>query len=465
MATTNKTVSIIANILTDYKSRDHFLGYKAAAAFEKDIVSCAKEGITFSEFKKIISFLESHTLDDSATGLEYLYEALNNVLHSNLTADKDKTKAKHWKWVKEHLLCENDFFLETLISIYTEDKYRAEILPILEKAVAAERAEEEYWAKLKDVDDEEYEALDELDDDDDCDDDEIEFYKHSGEYYIALCLKGTPDYEAYLDKCIQADDGDDGDASRADCTYHIDCPDDIKLLKKELLADRGENDAAFELLKSECVLEAAELLEGEKKEQYLFSQIMDGRETVVGQRRLWWDKLCETVSARGEVVSARGGKDEIDGVNRKDGADANEVLNRYMTTLMTSPKHCEMVNWKLYEQERFEELKTRIDTGWIYDDIWGKLNDDATSKFNAINGYTKLKKVYPEWYAQIMIDYAVFMMNYHKQRQYYKTSAKTIAAAGKIGGMEMAREVANELVEKYPSRKAMIEELKNVGLL
>ena len=58
-----------------------------------------------------------------------------------------------------------------------------------------------------------------------------------------------------------------------------------------------------------------------------------------------------------------------------------------------------MVNWQLYELGRFEELKDRIDTGWIYDDLWGKLNDDCVSKYNALKGYKKLKTLYPEWCA------------------------------------------------------------------
>ena len=70
-----------------------------------------------------------------------------------------------------------------------------------------------------------------------------------------------------------------------------------------------------------------------------------------------------------------------------------------MELLMSSPKHCEMVNWQLYELGRFEELKDRIDTGWIYDDLWGKLNDDCVSKYNALKGYKKLKTLYPEWCA------------------------------------------------------------------
>lgn len=147
--------SNISSILNQYKSPDKFLGYKAAAAFEKEICSVLRpvidrrmveevgsngsvvegENIAFSDFKKIITFLESNILDDSATGLEYLYDALNKMLLITLLGvnekERDKNLAKHWKWVKEHLLCENDFFLEFVLTIYTDEKYQAEMMEIL----------------------------------------------------------------------------------------------------------------------------------------------------------------------------------------------------------------------------------------------------------------------------------------------------------------------------------------------
>lgn len=428
---TNIANRTIAEVLDYYKTRDKFLGYKAAAAFEAGVVRVVEGGgITFAEFKKIIAFMESNIFDDSATGLEYLYAALNKVLRNALDAEG---KDKHWKWVKEHLLSENNFFLETVISLYKE-AHQAELLEILKKAVAA------------DADD----------------DEEMEFYKHSGEYYIALCLKDSQEdesskssdsaYEAYLDNCIK-----NSNASPYETT-------DIKLLKADLLVSRGEKKAAFELLKDECVLEAAELLEGDEKEEYLFDQVMHGRETVVGQRRSWWDKLCESFRGTASTNGSASSDDEHSG---DESGAPDDRLTRYMNTLLSSPKHCEMVNWQLYELGRFEELKARIDTGWIYDDLWGRLNNDCISKFEAIKGYKKLKTLYPEWCTQIMIDYAVFMMDTRKSRQAYKMSAQTIARAGKLSdkSMEMVENVAKELVEKNPKRKAMIEELEKAGLV
>ena len=236
--TTDRTSrTSIAEILKFYKPQDKFLGYKAAAAFEADVVRVAENGgITFAEFKKIIAFMESNIFDDSATGLEYLYAVLNKVLRDTLgtTSEgekgaegaKDSTgakgakdaKEKAWKWVKEHLLCYNDFFLETVISLYKET-HRGELLAILEKT----------------VDYPDYNDADAPDDYDDFEDDEAEFYKHSGEYYVALCLKGTPEYEAYLDKCLK-----DSYISSFDTS-------DIKLLKSDLLVSRGDKKAAFEV--------------------------------------------------------------------------------------------------------------------------------------------------------------------------------------------------------------------------
>ena len=268
----------IAEILKFYKPRDKFLGYKAAAAFEADIVRVAENGgITFAEFKKIIAFMESNIFDDSATGLEYLYSSLNKTLQTVLgtTSEggkgaegaKDSTgakgakdaKEKAWKWVKEHLLCGDDFFLETVISLYKET-HRGELLAILEKTVDED---------ADDADDDCADApdADAPDDYDDFEDDEAEFYKHSGEYYVALCLKGTPEYEAYLDKCLK-----DSYVSSFDTS-------DIKLLKSDLLVSRGDKKAAFEVIKAEpeYVLKAAELLDGDAKEEYLFSQVMGCR--------------------------------------------------------------------------------------------------------------------------------------------------------------------------------------------
>ena len=473
--TTDRTSrTSIAEILKFYKPQDKFLGYKAAAAFEADVVRVAENGgITFAEFKKIIAFMESNIFDDSATGLEYLYAVLNKVLRDTLgtTSEgekgaegaKDSTgakgakdaKEKAWKWVKEHLLCYNDFFLETVISLYKET-HRGELLAILEKT----------------VDYPDYNDADAPDDYDDFEDDEAEFYKHSGEYYVALCLKGTPEYEAYLDKCLK-----DSYISSFDTS-------DIKLLKSDLLVSRGDKKAAFEVIKAEpeYVLKAAELLDGDAKEEYLFSQVMGARETVVGQRRSWWDKLCESIKEAGaagaagvatsSVESGLAGGDEhsdvaagVAGKNGKDG-HSDEVLNHYMRLLMSSPKHCEMVNWQLYELGRFEGLKERIDTGWIYDDLWGRLNTDCVSKFEAIKVYKKLKTLYPEWCAQIMIDYAVFMMD-RKNRQSYIMSTQTLVRAGKLSdnSMEMAKKAAKDLVEKNPRRTAMIEELEKAGLV
>ena len=448
--TSRITRTSIAEILKFYKPQDKFLGYKAAAAFEADVVRVAENGgITFAEFKKIISFLESNTFDDSATGLEYLYAALNKVLKTVLgtTSEgekgaKDSTGAKEkaWKWVKEHLLCYNDFFLETVISLYKET-HREELLAILKQAV-----DEDDCADAPD---------DAPDDYDDFDDDEAEFYKHSGEYYVALCLKGTPEYEAYLDKCLK-----DNYVSSFDTS-------DIKLLKSDLLVSRGDKKAAFEVIKAEpeYVLKAAELLDGDAKEEYLFSQVMGARETVVGQRRSWWDKLCESIknTAYSGMAGINDGDEHSDDAA---GEVSNSKLDHYMRLLMSSPKHCEMVNWQLYELGRYEELKARIDTGWIYDDLWGKLNTDCVSKFEAIKGYKKLKTLYPEWCAQIMIDYAVFMMD-RKNRQSYIMSTQTMVRAGKLSdkSMEMAKKAAKDLVEKNPRRTAMIEELEKAGLV
>lgn len=462
----------IAEILKFYKPRDKFLGYKAAAAFEADVVRVAENGgITFAEFKKIIAFMESNIFDDSATGLEYLYSSLNKVLRDTLgtTSEggkgaegaKDSTgakgakdaKEKAWKWVKEHLLCGDDFFLETVISLYKET-HRGELLAILKQVVD------------EDADDNEDDCADAPDDYDDFEDDEAEFYKHSGEYYVALCLKGTPEYEAYLDKCLK-----DSYVSSFDTS-------DIKLLKSDLLVSRGDKKAAFEVIKAEpeYVLKAAELLDGDAKEEYLFSQVMGARETVVGQRRFWWDKLCESIKEAGASTSSGEARktdgdehsDVAAGVAGKNGKDehSDEVLNHYMRLLMSSPKHCEMVNWQLYELGRYEELKARIDTGWIYDDLWGRLNTDCVSKFEAIKGYKKLKTLYPEWCAQIMIDYAVFMMD-RKNRQSYIMSTQTLVRAGKLSdkSMEMAKKAAKDLVEKNPRRTAMIEELEKAGLV
>lgn len=470
--TTDRTSrTSIAEILKFYKPQDKFLGYKAAAAFEADVVRVAENGgITFAEFKKIIAFMESNTFDDSATGLEYLYSSLNKTLQTVLgnTSEGGKgakgakdAKEKAWKWVKEHLLCYNDFFLETVISLYKET-HRGELLAILEKTVD------------EDADDADDDCADAPDADapdgyDDFDDDETEFYRHSGEYYVALCLKGTPEYEAYLDKCLK-----DSYISSFDTS-------DIKLLKSDLLVSRGDKKAAFEVIKAEpeYVLKAAELLDGDAKEEYLFSQVMGARETVVGQRRSWWDKLCESIKEAGaagvttssgaatsSVESGLAGGDEHSDDASDDAGHSDEVLNHYMRLLMSSPKHCEMVNWQLYELGRFEELKERIDTGWIYDDLWGRLNTDCVSKFEAIKVYKKLKTLYPEWCAQIMIDYAVFMMD-RKNRQSYIMSTQTLVRAGKLSdkSMEMAKKAAKDLVEKNPRRTAMIEELEKAGLV
>lgn len=367
---------MVDKILKNYKTPDSSLGYRDTAAFEAEICDEIEEkGISFSDFKKIIIFLESNTLDDSATGLEYLYEALNGILRAG-------GKAKDWEWVKEHLLKENDFFLETVISLYKE-AHQEELLNILETAG-------------------------------------LECYRHFDEYYVALCLKGTPRYEAYLDEHLNKDD--------------------IKQLKSDLLVSKGDKKAAFDIIKSECVLEAAELLEGEEKAEYLFNQVLNGREVVIGEKRIWWEKLCEGIKDR-------------------------EKLNHYLDELMTSPYHCEMVNWKLYEFGRYEELKARIDTGWIYDNLWGKLDDNCVSKYSAIKGYKKLKELYPEWCAKIMIHYAVFMVENSPSRKHYAISAKTLIAAGKLGGMDMAQNAAKELVKRNPCKRAMKEELEKAGLV
>lgn len=412
--------SDIALILKKYRNREKFLGYRAAAAFETDMVCVIESGLdgaqgspsdlSFSDFKKIFKFLESNTIDDSATGLTYLFDSLDKMLQVTLKG----AEGKHWKWVKEHLLCGKDFFLEPVLLIYTKEKYQDEIMAILQKIEADDKKRYAMIARSHDVIEYTKPVMD--------------FYIHGSEYYIAIYKKaiGADDYEAYLDEHIQ--------------------DTELKLLKKELLVSRGEKEAAFKLIKDEpeYVLEAAKLLDGEAKEQYLFGKVMDGREALVGQRRSWWDQLCDEFS---------------DGESDK--------LNHYMNILMTSPRHCEMVNWQLYELGRFEELKNRIDTGWIYDDLWSRLNTDIVSKYNAIKSYRKLKKVYPEWCAQIMIDYAVFMMNKHVNRQSYRMSAKTMVSAGKltIKSMNIARKVAHELVASHPTRKAMIEELKKAGLL
>lgn len=410
----------IALILKKYRNRDKFLGYRAAAAFEDEMVcvieselersQSSSSDLSFSDLKKIFKFLDSNTIDDSATGMEYLYKSLNKMLKFTLIG----AEGKHWKWVKEHLLCGKDYFLETILLIYTKEKYQAEIMAILQKIAADAKKRYAMIARSHD----EFEYTKPI----------MDLYRNSGEYYIAVYKKaiGSADYEAYLDEHIQNTD--------------------IKPLKKDLLVIRGEKEAAFNLIKAEpeYVLDAAQLLDGEAKEEYLFSQVMDGREFLVGQRRSWWDQLCK------EINDAESDK-----------------LNHYMNILMSSPMHCEMVNWQLYEQGRFEELKSRIDTGWIYDDLWNRLNADIVSKYNAIKSYKKLKKVYPEWCAQIMIDYAVFMMNKNVNRQSYKMSARTMVSAGKLSkkSMDQAIKAAHDMVESHPNRSAMIEELKKAGLI
>ena len=104
--TTDRTSrTSIAEILKFYKPRDKFLGYKAAAAFEADVVRAAENGgITFVEFKKIIAFMESNIFDDSATGLEYLYAILNKVLRDTLgTTSEGKKVLKALKMPKKKL--------------------------------------------------------------------------------------------------------------------------------------------------------------------------------------------------------------------------------------------------------------------------------------------------------------------------------------------------------------------------
>lgn len=370
----------IKEILKKYKTPDNWLGTRVTASFEAEMVKCIKsylktgEPEDISAFKLIFRFIYNTDMDDSATGLEFLYRSMNDLLAASMTD-------KSWKWIKDNCFKYDDFFFETVLRRFKDKK---EILPILESINPHE----------------------------------VNFYSHRKKYYIAEYhrLIDSPDYESILDELI----GEDKDS-------------DLIRLKMNLLSERGEKRAAFELGKDVLVLESAGMLDGIEKEEYLLENVMKGR----GNQRGLWNKLYE-----------------ISG-------------DKYLPVLLESPKHCETANWTLYEQERYEELVERILSGWIYNDSWGQITPDCQSKHYAFQGYKKLQGLYPEQYADVEIEYSVFMMNKNQVRKSYKISAQTLARIAKLNETcrEKVCEAVQHQIEEHPKRTAMIEEFKAAWLI
>ena len=78
-------------ILQKYKTPDKWLGTRATASFEAEVVKALEKNkdYSFDDFKKIYTFLSSNDHDDSATGLDYLYAALNKVMAITLPGCKE----------------------------------------------------------------------------------------------------------------------------------------------------------------------------------------------------------------------------------------------------------------------------------------------------------------------------------------------------------------------------------------
>ena len=126
---------MISEILKKYKTSDNWLGTRYTASLEAELVrEIRKNGGTFDEFKKIVTFLKVTDYDDSATGLTPLYEVLNGVLIDALCdteAEKRKSKRNRaWPWLQKNCFS-NDFFLESLIELYPDEPF---ILQWIQKA-------------------------------------------------------------------------------------------------------------------------------------------------------------------------------------------------------------------------------------------------------------------------------------------------------------------------------------------
>jgi hypothetical protein len=249
-------------------------------------------------------------------------------------------------------------------------------------------------------------------------------------YYKAFYLKviHSEELETYVDQ-------------------HLDISE-CRKIKQEILKKRGEQKTAFELIKDDefLVLEAVELLEKPDQKQFLYDWLKSGKGNYVGMKKSWLDRLYEIC------------RDERDGCD-----ECDECLEE----LSDIPSVAEIVNQKLYEECEYEKLWRRIEAGKICADPWGNWLNTPKTRHKSIQEFKKLKKLYPEQCGQIMIEFAVAMMEKNANRKGYHMSAGTMQRAGKLceKSEALAKKTAAELVKKHPKRVAMIEEFKLVGLI